>query len=119
MTEIINRQDTELHVQQNRQPLYIILSDGYIQNRYSIKIFNKLDKTQDYALISNGLEHARIDVKPSGRFSLAGGEGLTVSARVSVDPELIDDEQEAFEFVLVNRKSDVRVTVKAQIFLPE
>jgi len=119
VTEIVNRQDTELHVQQNRQPLYIILSDGYIQNRYSIKIFNKLDTPQEYALITNGLEHARIDVKPSGRFTLAGGESLNMSARVSVDPELVNDEQETFEFVLVNRQSNIRVTVEAQIFLPE
>jgi len=119
VTEIVTRQGTELHVQQSRQPLYITLSDGYIQNRYSIKVFNKQDTPQDYALITSGLEHARIDVKPSSRFSLASGEGITVSARVSVDPELVSDEQEVFEFVLVNRSSNKRTAVAAQIFLPE
>jgi polyferredoxin len=108
-----------MHVQQVRQPLYIALSDGYIQNRYSIKIFNKQNKPQEYALITSGLEHARIDVKPSGRFSVAGGESVTVSARVSVDPELVGDEQEVFLFVLVNRQNEKRIQTKAQIFLPE
>lgn len=116
---IINRQGTELHVQQVRQPLYIILSDGYIQNRYNIKIFNKQDKPQSYALITSGLEHSRIEVKPSARLTLGSGEGLTVNARVSVDPELVKDEQQVFQFVLVNRGSNERIIVEAQIFLPE
>jgi cytochrome c oxidase accessory protein FixG len=116
---IINRQDTELHVQQVRQPLYITLSDGYIQNRYSIKVFNKKNTAQDFALIAEGLEHARIEVKPAGRFTVEAGEGLTVNARVSVDPELVRDEQESFRFVLVNRQTNERVLVEAQVFLPE
>lgn len=119
VTAIANRQDAELHVRQVRQPLYITLSDGYIQNRYTIKIFNKQDKPQDYALITSGLEHARIEVKPSGRFTVSSGDSLTINARVSVDPDLIQDEQEAFKFVLVNRLSKERVEVEAQIFLPE
>jgi cytochrome c oxidase accessory protein FixG len=119
VSAILNRQGAELHVQQIRQPLYITLSDGYIQNRFSIKVFNKQDKPQDYALITSGLEHARIEVKPSGHFTVASGQSITLNARVSVDPELVKDEQEIFQFVLVNRNSKNRIAVDAQIFLPE
>ncbi|MGD8783995.1 MAG: cytochrome c oxidase accessory protein CcoG [Thioalkalispiraceae bacterium] len=118
ISAILNRQDTELHVRQVRQPLYITLSDGFIQNRYSIKVFNKQAQLQEYVLITSGIEHARIEVKPSSRFSVEGGNSLTLNARVSVDPQLIGDVQEEFQFVLINRNSQEKIQVRAQIFLP-
>ena len=116
---ILNRQDMELHVQQVRQPLYITLSDGYIQNRYSIKVFNKQERAQEYTLILSGMENARIEIKPSASFSVEGGQSITLDARVSVDPELVRDVQEVFKFVLIDTNSKKRIQTEAQIFLPE
>ena len=39
---VANRELIEVHAEQVRQPLYVTLSDGRIQNRYNIKINNKL-----------------------------------------------------------------------------
>jgi cytochrome c oxidase accessory protein FixG len=119
VTAIIGRQDMELHVQQVRQPLYITLSDGHIQNRYNIKIFNKQEHAEEYALILSGLEHARIEVKPSASFTVEGGQSITLNARVSVDPEMVRNVKEVFNFVLINRTTNKRIQTEAQIFLPE
>jgi cytochrome c oxidase accessory protein FixG len=119
ITAIVNRKDMELHVRQVRQPLYITLASGHIQNRYSIKVFNKQEKPQDYNLSMSGLEHAKLEVKPSSEFTIGGGQSLTLSARVTVDPGRIDDDQEIFQFVLVNKNNDEHINTEAQIFIPE
>ncbi|MCW8887291.1 MAG: cytochrome c oxidase accessory protein CcoG [Motiliproteus sp.] len=40
----------ELKVIQKRQPLYVTLSDGSIQNRYRLKILNKVDKSMEVVI---------------------------------------------------------------------
>jgi len=50
----------ELKVIHERSPLFVQLSDGSIQNRYDIKILNKLDKTVDIMIAAEGPEGMRI-----------------------------------------------------------
>jgi cytochrome c oxidase accessory protein FixG len=55
---------TTLKVRHMRQPLFVRLSDGSIQNRYEVKVFNKTDQTRRY----------RIEVIATAPVDVVGGE---------------------------------------------
>ena len=50
----------ELKVLHERQPLYVLQSDGSIQNKFEIKILNKTDKDLRVQLSVEGLEGAKL-----------------------------------------------------------
>ncbi len=50
----------EMHVVHERQPLYVKMSDGSIQNTYTIKILNKLPEELDVKVIIEGVAGAEI-----------------------------------------------------------
>ena len=50
----------ELHVVHERQPLYVKMSDGSIQNTYTIKILNKLPEALDVKVTIEGVAGADI-----------------------------------------------------------
>jgi cytochrome c oxidase accessory protein FixG len=60
---------TEFNVIHERQPLFVRLSDGSIQNKYTIKLLNKTKKTLDMMFeiegvdgaILHGLDHLRVE----------------------------------------------------------
>ncbi len=50
----------ELNVLHHRQPLFVLQSDGSIQNRYRLKILNKTDQVQQLRLHLSGPAAARL-----------------------------------------------------------
>ncbi|MCT4656641.1 MAG: cytochrome c oxidase accessory protein CcoG [Cohaesibacter sp.] len=46
----LNRQLVELHVQHDRNPLYVALSDGSIRNGYTIRILNKTEEDREFVI---------------------------------------------------------------------
>lgn len=50
----------ELSIIHDRQPLYVIQSDGSIQNRYEVKVLNKTDEKMTVALSVSGHEHVSV-----------------------------------------------------------
>ncbi|PTB81995.1 hypothetical protein C9933_02310, partial [Methylophaga nitratireducenticrescens] len=51
---------TEFQVIHNRQPVFVQLSDGSIQNRYTLKMLNKTNKTMEVQYGISGLEGATL-----------------------------------------------------------
>lgn len=115
---IVNRRQIEMHVQQVRQPLYVVLSDGYIQNRYKIKVSNKHNTEQEFEISLTGIDNVHLDIRPSSRFMLKSGESLLVNARVSVDPSSVKNDQQVFAFVLTDLLNGEQRIVEAQLFIP-
>ncbi len=115
---IINRPKIELHVKQVRQPLYIQLSDGYVQNRYDIKVFNKYNTEVKLGLYISGLDAARFEVRPAQQINVKSGESFTLNARISLNPEVLDTDYQEFDFVLKTMNNEETITVSAQYFLP-
>lgn len=74
---LIFRSPLELHVLQDRNPMFVQLSGGEIRNGYTIKILNKTHDFQTYALEVEGLENAVITVKAAGNI---GADALSVPA---------------------------------------
>jgi len=69
-------------VEQLRQPLAVILSDGRIQNRYEIKLNNKRIEPTEFAFRIAGLEGAVLDLGNFDRVTLDGGQRLRLQAVV-------------------------------------
>ncbi len=64
---LTTRASLELHVQHDRNPLYVTLSDGSIRNGYNINILNKTHEDRTYRLSIQGLEGAELRVQGAGQ----------------------------------------------------
>ncbi len=72
----------EVAVDQVRQPLFVRLSDGRVQNSYELHLENKTNESIDLALMMHGLAGAELDVGRFEALTLAPQRSLHVLARV-------------------------------------
>ncbi len=91
-------------VRQVRSPLYVTLSDGRIQNRYSIKVQNKTMEPARFVLSIEGLDHAELDMGKIPDFDLKADESqrLMIKIRKVVKPS--DPQRLGFRFVLTPKE---------------
>jgi cytochrome c oxidase accessory protein FixG len=59
---ISSRTSFELNVEQVRQPLFVVLSNGDIRNRYQVRINNKTDQPQRYRISAPALPPDAVDM---------------------------------------------------------
>jgi cytochrome c oxidase accessory protein FixG len=71
---LVFRSDADAEVLHDRNPLFVQLSDGSIQNGYTIKLLNKAHERREFQLAFKGLEGARFKV---------GGQEAAVAAPVA------------------------------------
>lgn len=92
---ILHRTTTQMSVQQIRQPLYVQLSDGSIQNRYIIKVTNKHDTQTIYQLSLDDAQEYSYDFSPSADLVLPAGKSgqvqLVVRAHAGGKNRIQDD----------------------------
>jgi len=62
LAALVTRADTEVTVQRDRSPLFVLLSDGAIRNGFTVKILNKTWTARRYRLRVEGLAGARLAV---------------------------------------------------------
>ncbi|MEN6629149.1 MAG: cytochrome c oxidase accessory protein CcoG [Sulfuricella sp.] len=97
---ISTRSDTELSVQPVRQPLFVVLSDGDIRNRYQIHITNKTTEVQKYHIAVRGVPPEALDLGEIGNeVSVRQGKSVMVLANVRLNPAAADQAKD-FEFVI-------------------
>ena len=72
-------------VQQVRQPLYIVMADGSIRNRYQIRINNKTDVDHIYRIDVQGIPQSALDLGSLRQLKVRAGKSLTVQASVRLD----------------------------------
>ena len=87
---LIARPRMELHASQNRNPLFVKLSDGSIRNSYLVKIFNKTHETRHFALKVKGLDAKEVSVQSAIPLDLANLEvtgGIVAQYRVMITAE--------------------------------
>jgi len=109
---ISHRTVIEMTVHQVRQPLYVMLSDGSIQNRYTIKVNNKQSRAVTYTLTVKDLPGAQWEVRPSDKISLAAGESASYEVRVWLKPGTNFDDENDFAFVLQQEDSNTSLLSK-------
>jgi cytochrome c oxidase accessory protein FixG len=59
---VLNRSTLQVNALADRNPPYVLLSDGSIRNGYTVKILNKLHEPRAFTLSVRGLPHARLAI---------------------------------------------------------
>jgi cytochrome c oxidase accessory protein FixG len=62
LVALANRTTLEINVLRDRNPPYVLLSDGGVRNGYTVKILNKLHEPREFSLDVRGLEQARLAI---------------------------------------------------------
>ena len=97
---IATRNLIDLTVNAVRQPLFVTLADGRIQNRYELKIVNKSDRTQTYVIHQEGLQYAELDLGQFAEFSLKPSESVKLQVTVKHTRISNESQQVGFRFVV-------------------
>ena len=84
---IATRSSFDHGVTQVRQPLYVVLSNGDIRNRYQIRITNKSGHAVRYQIDSTGLPAGALDLGNFEQVQLQAGHSALVQASVRLSPE--------------------------------
>ena len=118
------RSDIEISVRQIRQPLFVMLSDGHIQNRYDVKINNKTEYEKFLSVKTKDLNGAEIDLgsryKKAKYFKISPGASSVIHITVKRLPKNATQENRKFEFIISDFKNkEVSWTQKANFFIPK
>ena len=62
LAALLNRTTLEINVLHDRNPPYVLLSDGGVRNGYTVKILNKLHEPREFTLEARGLPGARLAI---------------------------------------------------------
>lgn len=101
----------DANVAQVRSPLYVMLSDGKIQNRYAIKLNNKTQHPAQFQLSIDGLENAELSMGKIKDFTLKPDESQSVMVKVKRNKQsnvLDAKKNQPFRFVLTPIVGDVK-----------
>jgi cytochrome c oxidase accessory protein FixG len=114
---IATRSDVEVIVEQERQPLYVHLSDERIRNRYKIHIVNKTEREETYHISVQGIPEKSLDMgAESGIVTIRPGKDLRLAAKVDMDEDAAKHTT-SFEFVITaNSKSDEKIVRKVNFY---
>ena len=85
---IANRGSFDRAITQIRQPLYVVLANGDIRNRYQIRITNKTAQAQTYSISAQGVAAAALDVGHFREITIKPGHSGLVQASVRLPPEV-------------------------------
>ncbi len=118
---VVTRSNLEMLVRQVRQPLFITLSDGRIQNRYDIKINNKTTKPTKYKILIEGLSNAELDMGKFNIIHVAAEHSVKIIAKVRMSAKDLSMSSSKFNFVLVpiDSKLEQNITQQNVFYIPE
>ena len=91
----------EMSVVQVRQPLFVRLSDGRIQNSYELHLENKTDEPVQVAIMMRGLAGSELDLGKLASVELAAQHSLRVMARVRWQAEHREKGSRSFQFDII------------------
>ncbi|HHC71796.1 MAG TPA: cytochrome c oxidase accessory protein CcoG [Thiotrichales bacterium] len=111
---IATQADLDMAAYQIRQPLYVVLSDGRILNRYDIKINNKAERPARFRLEIDGLPDAELDLGATEVLTVPADHSLSVRAKVRVEPRGREG-QLPFAFVLRDIDDGERPPVRQEV----
>lgn len=86
-------------VNQIRQPLYVVLSNGDIRNRYQVRLTNKAAQEQTYAISARGIPTDALDLGNFSEITVKSGHSALVQASVRLSPAVAAHTQH-FELVI-------------------
>lgn len=92
----------ELKVLHERQPLYVRLSDGAIQNKYYLKVLNKTDKIIEVKISTIELEAHAIFSVDNNIIKILPGEVSNVTAFVKYPKQFVKEKMSPVKFQAEN-----------------
>ena len=90
----------EMHVVHERQPLFVKMSDGTIQNTYTIKVLNKLPEDLNVKLIVEGIDGVEVVGVPDP-FTLRSTKMIPYKIRLKVQRAQMTEEKIPVSFRVV------------------
>ncbi len=96
---VISRKSFEMSIDQIRQPLYVLLADNSIQNRYEVKLNNKTENLQHVTLSVDGIQDIHLETGYTGAIELKPGQRITLPVKVTMANTRDLDELEIIYFV--------------------
>jgi cytochrome c oxidase accessory protein FixG len=115
VSSIGHRASLDAAVQQVRQPLFVMLSDGKIRNRYQIRITNKAVEDEIYEITTKGVPDAALDMGNFREVKVHAGKSLIVQASVMLSPEMAEHANN-FEFVVTPKSAPAHAVTLASRF---
>lgn len=103
---IVTHSLLSMAVTQVRNPLYVVLSDGRLQNSYDIKLNNKTEKTMRLNVRIEGLPGAVLDLGKLKKLELAPLSSVNLYVRLKVQPVKGVSGQLPFKFIVEARQDD-------------
>ena len=98
---VSNQAAFDFAVSQVRQPIFVRLSDGRIQNSYEIKVNNKTNRTLKVKFRAVGLpEGAELDMGRFEEVSLQPEQRLRLAAKIRATPTRFDGQSHPFELLV-------------------
>lgn len=84
---IATRESFDMTVSQIRQPLYVVMSNGDIRNRYQIHLTNKMSHPVRYQIDTPGLPEGALNIGNFRQVQLPAGHSALVQASVRLNAE--------------------------------
>jgi cytochrome c oxidase accessory protein FixG len=107
LTALLRRSTLDINVLHDRNPPYVLLSDGSVRNGYTVKILNKLHQPRDFQLATRDLEGAGIAVvgmEPGASIRVTTDDLRELKVFVTLAPKgLAKSDGAAVPFALVVR----------------
>lgn len=103
------RSDFELRIAQSRQPLYIVLSDGKVRNRYELHIVNKTQQDEKYRITAEGIPAAAMNLgNIPNPVTVHAGKDLRIPVKIDLDEEQAEH-TERFRFLVTPHSNPGRM----------
>lgn len=96
----------ELTVVHGRQPLYMRMSDGSIQNKYTIKAVNKTERDIEVAISADGIPGMNLSGSERMKTILKAGKLIPFNVFLKADPSTLTAAEMPVRFVLKTVGSD-------------
>ena len=106
--DIGHRKSFKHSIQQIRQPLFVMLSDGSIRNRYQIRLTNISGNEENYSISARGLPAGALDLGNFQQVRIRNGKSVIIQASVQVDPVRANNLHD-FEFLIRTGKGETVV----------
>lgn len=96
---VISRKSFEMSIDQIRQPLYVLLADNSIQNRYEVKLNNKTEYVQHVTLSVSGIQNIQLETGYADAIELKPGQRITLPIKVTMAHTRDLNELEIINFI--------------------
>ena len=123
---LLARDRLELNVLHDRNPQFVVESDGSIRNGYMLHILNMVPKPRNVNLVLKGLPGAimstnNLEQPPGTVFNVYLDPDQTTELKVFVTmaKSLIDGQHHEFHFIVDDPEGHERDDYKAEFFAPE